>query len=69
MAKELYIWSKALHESILSFLGYFVDEHGFLNFVSEWMGNGTLLDYMPNLERGDNTLIMVRFSCIGREEL
>ena len=69
MAKELYVWSKARHENILSFLGYFVDEHKFLNFVSEWMGNGTLLDYMPNLERGVKTLNMVRFSCIVREEL
>ena len=69
MAKELYIWSKARHENILSFLGYFVDERGILNFVSEWMANGTLLDYMPKLERGVKTFIMARFSRIGREEL
>ena len=62
MTKELYIWWKARHKNILSFLGFFIDDHEFLNLVSEWMGNGTLLDYLPKLERGRETLDMVRFS-------
>ena len=57
--KEMYIWWKACHKNILPFLGYFIDEQGHTNFVSEWMDNGTLLEYMPKVERGKETLSMV----------
>jgi len=59
MVKEMYIWWKARHENILPFLGFFHDEHGFMHFVSEWMDNGTLLDYLPNIGRGCETKAVV----------
>ena len=32
-----------------------------MNFVSEWMDNGTLLEYLPRVGRSCETLCMVRF--------
>jgi len=62
--REIKIWVGVEHTNVLPFLGYFVDEHGSFNLVSEWMIHGNLHAYYvlsnPNhLERGEPTLLMV----------
>lgn len=43
------LWSKLDHENILPLLGYFLEGQKALpNLVSEWMEDGTLIDYMKN---------------------
>lgn len=40
------VWIKLDHPNILKFMGYVVEENGFPALISEWMGNGTVLDYV-----------------------
>ena len=59
VVNELHIWSKARHAFVLPLLGFYVDDSQLVHLVSEWMENGTLLDYMPHIGRGKPTLLMV----------
>ncbi|KLO13729.1 kinase-like protein [Schizopora paradoxa] len=59
LCREIAIWAKIKHKNVLPFLGFFIDNQGRFNLVSEWMGNGNLHEYMPELEKGVKTLRML----------
>lgn len=44
--KELKIWSRLDHQNILQLRGYTLDDGEFPALVSEWMTNGTMLEYL-----------------------
>ncbi|THH09475.1 hypothetical protein EW145_g1994 [Phellinidium pouzarii] len=46
VARELYIWSKSKHINILPLRGFIIDEIGLPSLISEWMDNGSALEYV-----------------------
>lgn len=47
--KEIYVWSRLHHPNVLSLLGFASEEpSGFPLLVSEWMTNGSSLNYVKN---------------------
>lgn len=47
MVRELQIWHRLKHQNVLSLLGFTVDGGiYYLSLVTEWMKNGTVLDYL-----------------------
>ncbi|TDL16904.1 Pkinase-domain-containing protein [Rickenella mellea] len=46
IASELSIWSKISHPNVLSLVGYSLDFGQYPAFVTEWMPEGTLSDYL-----------------------
>jgi mitogen-activated protein kinase kinase kinase/serine/threonine-protein kinase TNNI3K len=52
------MWKRLRHQSIIPFIGVTQDP---LQFVSEWMPNGTLIDYL-NGNPGANRVGLVGFS-------
>ncbi|KAI5116778.1 hypothetical protein M0805_008733 [Coniferiporia weirii] len=47
-AKEIYIWSKLDHPNLLRLLGFIKDEGNLPSLVSEWMNNGSVLEYVKS---------------------
>lgn len=47
-AREMIVWSKLRHVNVIELLVYLYDEARNPMFVSEWMENGTALDYVKN---------------------
>ncbi|THH09476.1 hypothetical protein EW145_g1993 [Phellinidium pouzarii] len=45
IVKELYLWSKLNHPNVLPLRGFIIDETGFPSLISEWMDNGSVLEY------------------------
>ncbi|KLO13728.1 kinase-like protein [Schizopora paradoxa] len=56
LAKEMKIWSTLNHKNILPLLGYFVEGGKYPNFISMWMENGSLYDYMEEISGGIESL-------------
>ncbi len=49
LGREVRLWSKLNHPNVLPLLGYFLEgPMAIPNFVSQWMKNGTLVDYMKH---------------------
>ncbi len=48
LAKEMKIWSKLKHRNVLPLLGYFIERGELPTFISEWMVNDSLFDYMKD---------------------
>ena len=47
LGREVRLWSKLDHPNVLPLLGYFFEgSKPIPNLVSEWMKNGTLIEYM-----------------------
>ena len=47
MGKELYIWSRLKHRNVLPIIGFTLDgNQKFPSLITEWMDNGTILDYL-----------------------
>lgn len=47
MAREMGIWAKLNHVNVLPFLG-FILKNDYPSLVSEWIDNGTVLEYLKN---------------------
>ena len=45
LVKEIRIWSRLAHKNILPFLGFII-EGEYPSLISEWMENGTALNYV-----------------------
>ena len=44
---EIRIWAKLDHENVLPLMGFYFEGNELMpNLVSEWMEDGTLVDYM-----------------------
>ena len=53
MAREIRIWSSLRHPNILPLLGFVMDYEVYPALVTEWMENGTAMDYLrkhPDLD-------------------
>ncbi|TDL16902.1 kinase-like protein [Rickenella mellea] len=48
IASELTIWSRTSHPNVLPLLGYSLDFGPYPAFITEWMPEGTLSDYVKN---------------------
>lgn len=49
MGREVRLWSKLDHINVLPLMGYFLEGPKALpNLVSEWLENGTVIDYTRN---------------------
>ncbi|KAI5116311.1 hypothetical protein M0805_009155 [Coniferiporia weirii] len=46
IAKEIKTWSKLAHRNIVPLFGFIICENGFPALVSEWMDNGSVLQYV-----------------------
>ncbi|THG99472.1 hypothetical protein EW145_g7261 [Phellinidium pouzarii] len=53
VAREIYIWSKLEHPNVLQLLGYIIEKDGLPSLVSEWMENGSVLEYVKGSEECD----------------
>lgn len=52
--KEIYVWSKLNHPNVLSLLGFaFEQPSGYPLLMSEWMVNGSSLNYVKNNDNCD----------------
>ena len=40
------IWSKLRHPNILPLRQHIIDDEGYLALISDWMVNGTIIDYI-----------------------
>jgi len=56
IANEIRIWSDLVHPNILPLLGYCM-EGGYPSFISDWMENGSLLEYAKKLKRRECILM------------
>ncbi|THH06165.1 hypothetical protein EW145_g4263 [Phellinidium pouzarii] len=48
VAKELYIWAKLDHKNVLALKGFIIEKTGFPSLISEWMENGTVLEFVKS---------------------
>lgn len=55
------IWSTLNHKNVLPLLGYFIEGGEFPNFISTWMENGSLFDYIKLIPDGIETFSLVSF--------
>ncbi|KAI5116312.1 hypothetical protein M0805_009156 [Coniferiporia weirii] len=46
--KDIYAWSRLVHPNIIQLLGFIRDERSLPSTVSEWMENGTVLQYIKS---------------------
>lgn len=46
LAKEIRIWSRLCHPNVLELLGYIIEENGFPSLISDWIANGTALEFV-----------------------
>ncbi|TDL15450.1 kinase-like protein [Rickenella mellea] len=53
LPRELKLWSRLRNRNILPILGSTVDERGFPAIITEWMGNGSALDYVKKNHQAD----------------
>lgn len=53
------VWSKLEHVNILPLLGFVLEKDGIPSFISEWMENGTVVEYIKN-KSGVTVFEMVR---------
>ena len=61
MVRELQIWAKLNHKNVLSLLGYTVDGGlYYLSLITEWMSNGTAMQYIRAKGESVDLLYMVR---------
>jgi len=58
IAKEIRIWSELKHPNVLPLLGYLV-EGNYPSLVSEWVVNGSLREYMPEMNKADSLKMML----------
>lgn len=66
--RETQIWSELEHRNILPFIGYTLeirDGLHFMSLVSEWMENGTVLDYVKKAEGKAVILHLVRATSVA----
>jgi len=59
LAKEMKIWSALQHRNVLPLLGFFIQGGEFPNFISEWMVNGSLFDYLKIFSGGIESFSMI----------
>lgn len=48
IAKEIRVWASLSHPNVLKLLGYILEENGFPSLISEWIGEGTVLEFVRN---------------------
>ncbi len=49
LGREVRLWSRLSHPNVLPLLGYFLEgPKAIPNLASQWMRNGTLIDYMKD---------------------
>ncbi|TDL14288.1 kinase-like protein [Rickenella mellea] len=53
LSGELKRWCRLQHRNILRILGATVDERGFPAFITEWVGHGSVLDYVKKNKQAD----------------
>ena len=63
LAKEIRIWSRLCHPNVLKLLGYIIEENGFPSLISDWIANGTALEFVKSNPEVD-IFPLVRFLCI-----
>ena len=61
------IWSTLKHRNILPLLGYFVEGGEYPNFISMWMENGSLFEYMEDISGGVESLYIVSVNLCSPE--
>ena len=61
IAKEIRVWASLSHPNVLKLLGYILEENGFPSLISEWIGEGTVLEYVKNRPE-TNTVPLVRIT-------
>ncbi|TDL16901.1 kinase-like protein [Rickenella mellea] len=54
IALELRIWENLDHPNVLPLLGFTMDFGPYPAFITEWMSNGTVLDYLSQKSNVDN---------------
>lgn len=63
IAKELYIWSRLEHRHILPIIGFtFGGDEKFPSLITDWMENGTIIEYLNKHPEVSNLEMVIVFS-------